>query len=93
MELEDQTLRHHTRLISTQSLGRTGMIRGCGSSSVAQNGNPLQLFTRQLHGFNLHMIANAELVDGHELSAAFQPGPRFDGQGHFPTTCRPRQDD
>ncbi len=46
---------------------------------TAQNGNLLQLLTRKLHSLNLHVIAHAEFVDGHELIATFQPGPRFDG--------------
>ena len=61
--------------------------------STAQNGDLLQLLTRKLHGLNLHVITNAELIDGHELIATFQPGSRFDGQGHFPSTAGPRQDD
>ena len=47
--------------------------------SAAQNGNLLQLLTRKLHGLNLHVVTNAELIDRHKLIAAFQPGPRFDG--------------
>ena len=87
--LEDRTLRHHTRLISTKSFGRSGIGRGRGSVScgVSQNGNPFQLFTRKLHGFNHHVVTNAKLVDGDELITAFQPGPRLDGKSDFLTTA------
>jgi hypothetical protein len=39
----------------------------------------LQLLPWKLHGVNLHIIADAKLIDGDQLIAAFQPGPRFDG--------------
>src|SRR5882724_10536288 len=95
MERGDQTIRQRLCLNCTQSFGRVGMIPGRGSVALSaiQNGDPLQRFTRQLYGFDLHVIANAEFVDGNEISTALQPGPRFDGQGYFPSTSNRRQDD
>ena len=77
-------------LTYAQSVGYDAMTQGYGSvSSGAQNGDLLQLLPRNLHGFSLDIIAHAELVDGDELIAAFQPGPRFNGQGDFPGIGRP----
>lgn len=74
--------------------GIMGRPEGCGLvTSGAQHGNPLQFLTWDLYGFDLDVIADAELINGDELVAPFQPGPRLDGQGHFPGTSRPVQDD
>jgi hypothetical protein len=59
--------------------------------SATQNGNPLQQLTRNLHGLNLYIVANAELVDGDQLIAAFQPGPRLNGEPDLPSAARLRQ--
>ena len=73
--------------------GLMGRPEGCGLVTGAQNGNPLQFLTWDLYGFDLDVIADAELINGDELLAPLQPGPWSDGQGHFPGTSRPVQGD
>jgi hypothetical protein len=78
-----------------ESIGRDGTIGYDGSlpSPNPQHSDLLEFLTRNLYGFCLHIIAHAELIDGDELVATFQPGPRFDGQVHLPSPSRPGQYD
>jgi hypothetical protein len=79
--------------IDAQQGGHDGMALCDGSSSfTAQNADLLKLLTRKLHGLDFDIIAHAELVDGNELIAAFQPGPGFDSQGDLPGIACSRQD-
>jgi hypothetical protein len=48
---------------------------------------------RNLRGFDLDVMADFELINDEELIATFQPGPPFDGQGHFLSHFPPGQDD
>ena len=52
----------------------------------------MQLLTGKLHGLDLPIVANAELIERHELPAAFQPGPRFEGERDVPTPCGSGED-
>ena len=51
---------------------RDGMTPSVDASSfTAQDGNLLQLLTRNLYGFDLDVVADAEFIDGDELIATF----------------------